>query len=199
MVQREVEDKFNLSHETFVETTVLINWFPGAFIDRHVDNGKDYLSDREYSAVVWLNDDFEGGSFFAEPEQVLHEFAPRAGDAVFFRADIHHGVQKVTKGVRQSMLLWFTTNTEACEDHKLHRISVESLTPVQRLFGIGPQASFENEELLDALRVFGGSTRESIAEVLWEKWMAGSFEDFRGHREKDYDALMDGLRKTSFL
>eukprot|EP00397_Hematodinium_sp_SG-2012_P040019 GEMP01043789.1.p1 GENE.GEMP01043789.1~~GEMP01043789.1.p1 ORF type:complete len:279 (+),score=70.74 GEMP01043789.1:123-959(+) len=217
LIQRKIEDHFNLLMETCVETSVLVNWFPNAYIGRHVDNGQKYLRDRHYTATVWLNDDFDGGEFYFErqtdksvgedTEEVEVPF--KAGDAVFFPADVPHGVRMVRSGVRQSLIVWFTTNGESCEDHKMTPLlPVCQLTKTQRLCGVGPQEIFGNETLFGALCTVAGVgsakvSREDVLEALWKKIMGnggyGSFADFRIVRESEYETLMDSWRQTGFL
>jgi leucine proline-enriched proteoglycan (leprecan) len=69
---------------------------------------------RDYSAILYLNDDFEGGKFFfahsphdTTPE---HYVAPKCGRLVGFSAGAEnmHGVTAVTKGKRCAVALWFT-------------------------------------------------------------------------------------------
>ncbi|KAK7098828.1 prolyl 3-hydroxylase 2-like isoform X2 [Littorina saxatilis] len=67
---------------------------------------------RDYSAILYLNDDFEGGEFFfAHPnksEQV--SLRPKCGRLVGFNAKEFHGVKAVRSGVRCALALWFTLN-----------------------------------------------------------------------------------------
>ncbi|KAG1947792.1 prolyl 3-hydroxylase 3 [Pimephales promelas] len=74
---------------------------------------------RDLSAVVYLNDDFEGGDFFftdRDTKTVTAKVKPRCGRLVGFTSGPvnPHGVTAVTEGRRCALALWFTTE-------KLHR------------------------------------------------------------------------------
>jgi len=177
MIQNKVEDVFDVMLETFVETTVLVSWFPGAEIERHVDNGKPYLRQRHFSAVVWLNNDFCGGEFFYDLEDGVgeREIAFNPGDACVFSADITHGVRKVRSGVRQSLLVWLTKDQAACEDQKITPVSIANLTLSQKLFGIGPQETFHDktlfQELLAHSKLSVTSSREDLLYTAFHRYI----------------------------
>ncbi|CAG5131116.1 unnamed protein product, partial [Candidula unifasciata] len=65
---------------------------------------------RDYSAVLYLNSDFEGGEFFFahsnKSEQV--SLRPKCGRLVGFHAGEFHGVKAVKSGHRCALALWFT-------------------------------------------------------------------------------------------
>ncbi|KAK0060311.1 prolyl 3-hydroxylase 1-like isoform X1 [Biomphalaria pfeifferi] len=70
------------------------------------------FTQRHYSALLYLNSDFEGGEFFfAHPnktEQVsIH---PKCGLLVGFNASSLHGVKAVLKGQRCALAMWYTLN-----------------------------------------------------------------------------------------
>uniref|UniRef100_A0A4W4FE54 procollagen-proline 3-dioxygenase n=1 Tax=Electrophorus electricus TaxID=8005 RepID=A0A4W4FE54_ELEEL len=67
----------------------------------------------DYSAILYLNDDFEGGEFiFSELDgkTVTATVRPQCGRVVAFgpAKDNPHGVRAVTKGQRCAVALWFT-------------------------------------------------------------------------------------------
>ncbi|TNM88310.1 hypothetical protein fugu_004564 [Takifugu bimaculatus] len=68
---------------------------------------------RDYSAILYLNDDFEGGDFIftkLDAKTVTAEIRPQCGRMVGFGAgkENPHGVRAVTKGQRCAVALWFT-------------------------------------------------------------------------------------------
>uniref|UniRef100_A0A8C1SHE4 Prolyl 3-hydroxylase 1 n=1 Tax=Cyprinus carpio TaxID=7962 RepID=A0A8C1SHE4_CYPCA len=70
-------------------------------------------SDQGYSAILYLNDIFEGGDFIlteSDAKTVSSVVKPRCGTVVGFRAgqDNLHGVTAVTKGQRCAVVLQFT-------------------------------------------------------------------------------------------
>ncbi|CAM4731552.1 unnamed protein product [Leuciscus chuanchicus] len=81
-------------------------------------------NDQGYSAVLYLNDDFEGGDFiFTEPDAktVSALVKPRCGRVVGFRAGQEnlHGVTAVTKGQRCALVLQFTLDPQHNEKERL--------------------------------------------------------------------------------
>uniref|UniRef100_A0A8C5PGI7 procollagen-proline 3-dioxygenase n=1 Tax=Leptobrachium leishanense TaxID=445787 RepID=A0A8C5PGI7_9ANUR len=80
---------------------------------------------RDYSGLLYLNDDFEGGNlFFTELDAttVTAEVRPSCGRLVLFGAggDNAHGVRAVTQGTRCAIALWFTKSAEHEEqEHSL--------------------------------------------------------------------------------
>ncbi|XP_026949051.1 prolyl 3-hydroxylase 3 isoform X2 [Sagmatias obliquidens] len=68
---------------------------------------------RDYSGLLYLNDDFQGGHlFFTEPNAltVTAQVRPRCGRLVAFSSGVEnpHGVWAVTRGRRCSLALWHT-------------------------------------------------------------------------------------------
>ncbi|XP_060516352.1 prolyl 3-hydroxylase 1-like isoform X2 [Cylas formicarius] len=69
---------------------------------------------RDYSAILYLNDDFQGGEFvFAEDANGINVQAtinPKCGRMVAFSSGIEnlHGVRPVSKGKRCALAIWFT-------------------------------------------------------------------------------------------
>ncbi|KAM4015403.1 prolyl 3-hydroxylase 1 [Anomaloglossus baeobatrachus] len=68
---------------------------------------------RDYSAILYLNGDFEGGHFYfteLDAKTITAEIKPECGRMVGFSsgAENPHGVKAVTKGQRCAVALWFT-------------------------------------------------------------------------------------------
>lgn len=76
---------------------------------------------RDYSAILYLNDDFQGGEFFFTKDQTIREsdslVFPRCGRMVAFSAGKEnlHGVRSVLRGTRCALALWFTQDEEYTE------------------------------------------------------------------------------------
>jgi hypothetical protein len=88
----------------------LTKWDVGSSAGLHVDNhdGYEFL---EYSTVVYLNDDFEGGEIYFP--RLKFTYKPNKGDAVIFPCnsiDYVHGVTEVTSGTRYTLAMWHTTD-----------------------------------------------------------------------------------------
>lgn len=122
-LKEKVEDHFGCEYELFVEFTGLMSWCKGASIGWHSDDNRDYLKQRDFAAVCYLNSygmDFDGGLFHfqdGEPSTV----APLAGDVIIYTADNRniHSVSEVSEGERITLTLWFSRDASHDEDAKL--------------------------------------------------------------------------------
>ncbi|KAL7978598.1 hypothetical protein Chor_005580 [Crotalus horridus] len=88
---------------------------------------------RDYSAILYLNGDFEGGEFYfteLDATTVTAEVRPHCGRAVGFSAGSEnpHGVKAVTKGQRCAIALWFTLDPRQSE-----RVSAPPLWTPERI------------------------------------------------------------------
>lgn len=99
--------------QVYPDYTDLVFWPPGDGMVVHADNANDDGSPnlfawRTYSAVLYLNDDYEGGSTYFPRLGV--EVQPKTGKLVAFGAgsEYQHGVRPITSGKRYTMPLWFT-------------------------------------------------------------------------------------------
>ncbi|XP_015274289.1 PREDICTED: prolyl 3-hydroxylase 3 [Gekko japonicus] len=78
---------------------------------------------RDYSAILYLNDDFQGGNlFFTEMDAVTvtAQVRPKCGRLVAFSSggENPHGVWAVTRGRRCAIALWYTTSPEHSEQER---------------------------------------------------------------------------------
>ncbi|XP_060124696.1 prolyl 3-hydroxylase 3 [Zootoca vivipara] len=78
---------------------------------------------RDYSAILYLNDDFQGGNlFFTEMDAVTvtAEVRPKCGRLVAFSSggENPHGVWAVTRGRRCAIALWYTLFPEHAEQER---------------------------------------------------------------------------------
>uniref|UniRef100_A0A8C0JMT3 procollagen-proline 3-dioxygenase n=1 Tax=Canis lupus dingo TaxID=286419 RepID=A0A8C0JMT3_CANLU len=75
---------------------------------------------RDYSAILYLNGDFDGGTFYfteLDAKTVTAEVQPQCGRAVGFSSGTEnpHGVKAVTRGQRCAIALWFTLDARHSE------------------------------------------------------------------------------------
>lgn len=75
---------------------------------------------RDYSAILYLNRDFDGGNFYfteLDAKTVTAEVQPQCGRAVGFSSGTEnpHGVKAVTRGQRCAIALWFTLDPRHSE------------------------------------------------------------------------------------
>tara|TARA_B100000073_G_scaffold171279_1_gene141634 strand:+ start:1397 stop:1933 length:537 start_codon:yes stop_codon:yes gene_type:complete len=92
----------------------LVEWKTGMKMDWHADNmyrdGKPNNTPfRDYSAVTYLNDDYEGGVTQFKND-LTEDILPEAGGVVVFPSDRFHNVSEVTSGTRYTMPMWWSKN-----------------------------------------------------------------------------------------
>lgn len=78
---------------------------------------------RDYSAILYLNEDFQGGNlFFTEMDAVTvtAQVRPKCGRLVAFSSggENPHGVWAVTRGRRCAIALWYTLSPEHMEQER---------------------------------------------------------------------------------
>ena len=93
---------YDIQYTVYPETT------QGKY-DWHTDTS-DYFSTgnftRKLSAVVALNDDFEGGVFETLDGTYPRSYDLKKGDIILFPSFVLHRVTPVTKGTRRSLVIW---------------------------------------------------------------------------------------------
>lgn len=114
-----VEKSFG--EKVFPNASTLVMWKEGKSMDIHKDNGyendKHLLHMRKYTAVFYINDDYEGGETVVlkensnEPEIVNKS---KKASLLIFRSDESclHGVNKIIKGNRLALSMWFTVDKQ---------------------------------------------------------------------------------------
>ena len=106
--------------EIVPNTTTLVYWKEGKYMSAHKDNGydgEDDLKPREYTAVFYINDDYEGGETFVLKEGTSEEdisYTPKKNTMLLFKSDESciHGVKEITQGRRLTLGAWFTSQLE---------------------------------------------------------------------------------------
>ena len=94
-----------LMEKEFIRRCDLVRWDKGVGAGIHVDNHQ-YYEDLTYSAVIYMNDNFEGGEIIFPKLGI--ERKPKKGSAVIFPSHLEHGVKPVVSGRRYSMNIWYT-------------------------------------------------------------------------------------------
>jgi 2OG-Fe(II) oxygenase superfamily len=99
-----------------IETVLMVALGPGGHHSAHADNRRlegdawvpNHTPQRSFSAIVYLNGDFEGGEI--DFPDLGQRIKPTAGLLVAFPSDERyvHQVLPVTAGKRYSLALWFT-------------------------------------------------------------------------------------------
>tara|TARA_B100000287_G_C20636094_1_gene781740 strand:+ start:760 stop:1338 length:579 start_codon:yes stop_codon:yes gene_type:complete len=109
--------KFYDEEVVYPEFSNLVYWGTGMELGAHADNHwvdnpqkEHYTPHRDYSAVIYLNNNYVGGeTFFVEN---AYSVEPEVGKLILFTSGKEHihGVRQVTSGSRYTMALWFTKN-----------------------------------------------------------------------------------------
>ena len=103
------------NHKVYLEFTNLVYWGEGMELGLHADNfwidnpkEEHYTPHRDYSSVLYLNDDFDGGETYFRNSS--YQIKPKTGKLVFFSSGSEHvhGVKKITRGKRYTLATWFT-------------------------------------------------------------------------------------------
>lgn len=98
-----------------IDVLHLVGWPTGWKMEPHADNahasGEQHeFHWRDYSGVLYLNDDFEGGGLYLPKQDVLIQ--PKKGMFVSLPCGLSHthGVTEVTKGLRITLAFFLTTD-----------------------------------------------------------------------------------------
>ena len=76
------------------------------YYDWHMDVGSLVPMARKLSASVLLSDDFDGGEFQFNFGPIIDSELTKAGRIVVFPSHVVHRVKPVTRGVRESLVIW---------------------------------------------------------------------------------------------
>lgn len=85
----------------------VVKWEKGNSLKLHVDD-LGYIADNHIAALVYLNDDYEGGELNFPTHNL--SIKPKTGDLVFFPGNMNyaHEVTEVISGTRYTVPIWFT-------------------------------------------------------------------------------------------
>ncbi|XP_061687561.1 prolyl 3-hydroxylase 1 isoform X2 [Syngnathoides biaculeatus] len=106
-IEEKQKTRNDLSHPVHVDNCLLVSELNECLKEPLA------FTHRDYSAILYLNDDFEGGDFIfteIDAKVVTATVRPLCGRVVGFGAgkENTHGVRTVTKGQRYAVALWFT-------------------------------------------------------------------------------------------
>ncbi|XP_074524029.1 prolyl 3-hydroxylase 1 [Halichoeres trimaculatus] len=134
-IEEKQEDREDLSHPVHVDNCLLVSE-----LNECIKEPPAYTH-RDYSAILYLNDDFEGGDFIfteLDAKTVTAEVRPQCGRVVGFGAgkENPHGVRAVTKGQRCAVALWFTLDPAHEEKERIQAQEMLKMfsTPVDAEF-----------------------------------------------------------------
>lgn len=134
-IDEKQEQREDLSHPVHVDNCLLVSE-----LNECIKEPPAYTH-RDYSAILYLNDDFEGGDFIfteLDAKTVTAEVRPQCGRVVGFGAgkENPHGVRAVTKGQRCAVALWFTLDPAHEEKERIQAEDMLKMfsTPVNAEF-----------------------------------------------------------------
>lgn len=115
-ISREFDEKMESLIKPFVKEvwgvhirqhaeTHFVRYRPGNYYRPHSDTGL-HRSDRYFTIICYLNDDFEGGE--TSFPQLNYRVAPCSGKAVIFPATYLHCAEPVTFGEKYVLVSWLT-------------------------------------------------------------------------------------------
>ena len=112
-------------HRLYLEALTLVSWPEGKGMGLHYDNATGYGNDdtatpwRDFSAIVYLNEDFDDGELYFQKDEATLDIKPETGMMVSFNSGSSnwHGVRPCKNGIRYTMGLWFTE-----QSHRVHSL-----------------------------------------------------------------------------
>jgi len=88
----------------------MLKYEEGQHYAGHVDYWDMWGTRTDYTAVITLNDDYEGGEHFIEIGTETIEKKLEPGKILIYQSDFIHGVRPVTKGVRKCVTFWLESS-----------------------------------------------------------------------------------------
>jgi hypothetical protein len=118
-----ITDFYRLTHPIYADLLQIMSWPVGVHMPPHADNANPdgsphAMAHRDFSGVVYLNDDYQGGEFFFTALDTV--IKPKKGMLVAFTAGFYHehAVLRV-EGSRRLTMPFFLTFDRGCADSSL--------------------------------------------------------------------------------
>ena len=110
LIQKINRNHFGFGNVQITEKAQIAEYSKGQFYHWHTDNSIDMVTEppvRKLSMTLLLNDpsEFEGGNLEIAGKEMSHM---KQGHAAIFASFLQHRVTPVTKGVRKSLVVWFS-------------------------------------------------------------------------------------------
>ena len=93
-----------------VSPVYMLKYEEGQHYADHVDYWNMWGNRTDYTAVITLNDDFEGGEHFIKIGTETIERKIEPGRILIYPSDYVHGVKPVTSGVRKCVTFWMESS-----------------------------------------------------------------------------------------
>ncbi|CAB5218195.1 Oxoglutarate/iron-dependent dioxygenase [uncultured Caudovirales phage] len=103
-----ISKAYGLNYEIYLSDFAYFISLKDSYMHKHIDAGDEY-SHFKYSAVIYLNEDFDGGELIFP--NIGYTYEPKAGDIVFFPSDdddYEHMVNLLKSGKRYVIGFWFS-------------------------------------------------------------------------------------------
>ncbi len=100
---RQFKNQYSLQESLKTGECELIRYIPGDFVRLHADQASGH-EDREYSILVYLNDDYEGGETVFPMEDLT--VRPRAGQMIIFPSKLIHESTELKSGIKYVALVF---------------------------------------------------------------------------------------------
>ena len=134
----------------------MLKYEEGQHYADHVDYWNMWGNRTDYTAVITLNDDYEGGEHFIQIGTEVIERKLEPGKILIYQSDYIHGVRPVTDGVRKCVTFWMesaipdpTMRYYITEMNKLYNRVHDA---VAHASGSVSEADYETLLLLDHVR-----------------------------------------------
>ena len=88
----------------------MLKYEEGQHYADHVDYWNMWGNRTDYTAVITLNEDYEGGEHFIKIGTETIERRLEAGRILIYPSDYIHGVRPVTSGVRKCLTFWLESS-----------------------------------------------------------------------------------------
>mgnify|MGYP003648315371 FL=1 len=139
----------------------------GDYYDYHIDSFKASPKSNnvfyDYGFTINLNDDYEGGEFRIKTESGEIGCRLQAGQAAIFPIIFPHKVEKVTKGVRENIIGWFSSNISYEQFYILKHLQESAMILTQLIKEDDKTAKIHNDLLLNNTLV------QNYLKKLWGK------------------------------
>lgn len=116
MLQQKIKDLYGMEN-IYSDLFQIVRWFEGMEQPPHCDDMKDSegteaFHHREFGAIIYLNDDYDGGHTFYP--QHNFEVIPKSGTLAIHPGDTDHfhGVTKISGGMRYTLASFWTSQKE---------------------------------------------------------------------------------------
>uniref|UniRef100_A0A669DI84 procollagen-proline 3-dioxygenase n=1 Tax=Oreochromis niloticus TaxID=8128 RepID=A0A669DI84_ORENI len=169
-IDEKQEDRKDMSHPVHVDNCVLVSE-----VNECVKEPPAYTY-RDYSAILYLNEDFEGGEFIfteLDAKTVTAEVHPKCGRMVGFGAgkENPHGVKAVTRGQRCAVALWFTL--DPAHEEKVRKTDVTRRVNGCLSLYVGPATDWRPVQGVPRLSLYDSWDRlqRPLERISGSEWM----------------------------